>query len=190
MEPTYISIGAALAFAGAALAVLLAALGSVHGAVKIGSASSALLSKEPKFFSRLLILTLLPSSQSIYGLTVAFMVLVRLGVLPGAIFIPITTGAGLSILLLCLPVGIVGGISASWQGNIGVNCVNMFAKQDKLFGNSIILISASEAFVLFCFLISMLGVLFVGLYPYYYFEPSYVPQAAENVRQFMAIAVV
>ncbi|MCL2847889.1 MAG: permease [Firmicutes bacterium] len=158
-----ISLGVALALTGAALAMILAGIGSVHGVCKIGSASSALLAKEPKHFSKLLILMLLPSSQSIYALTVSFMVFVRLGLLPGADFMPINTDAGLAILFLCLPVGVIGGISASLQGSVGVNCVSMYAKQNKLFGNSILVISASEVFALFGFLISMLGVLFLNL---------------------------
>jgi len=181
-----ITLGAALALAGAAVAMLTAAIGSVHGVVKIGAASNALLSKEPKHFAKLLILMLLPSSQSIYALTVAFMVFVRLGILPGADFIPITTSAGLAVFLLCLPVGIIGGISASLQGSVGVTAVSLYNKQNKMFGNCILIISASEVFALFGFLISMLGVLFIGLYPYYYFDPSYVPEVAEGVRCFIA----
>ncbi|MCL2821728.1 MAG: permease [Firmicutes bacterium] len=157
------TIGVALALAGAAIALAVAAFGSSLAVGRMGAASSALLSKEPKYFSRLLILMLLPSSQVIYGLTVAFMIFVQLGVLPGATLVPIDTQSGLGILFLCLPVGIIGGTSAIAQGNAGVAAINLFGKQNKMFGNCILIISASEVFALFGFLISMLGVMFLDL---------------------------
>ena len=157
--------GIALAMLGAALAILLSGVGSTMGVVKISNAANALLSKEPKHFSKLLILMLLPTSQSIYGLTVAFMTFVQVGLLGDGI-IPLSTGTGLAILFLCLPVGIVGMISANLQGSAGVTAVNLYAKQNKMFGNCILIISASEVFALFGFLISILGVMFIIPYPY------------------------
>jgi len=174
------TLGVALALLGAGLAIIISGIGSSIGVTKIGSAANAVLAKEPKLFSRLLILILLPSSQTIYGLTVAFMLLMRVGVMPGAELLAISTNTGLAILMLCLPVAIIGGISAIVQGNVGVTAVGLFAKQNKTFGNCILIISASEVFALFGFLISMLGVLFINMY--YYPVPTtppplYVPSA-------------
>ena len=171
------SLGTALALLGASLAMVMAAVGSSIGVVKISSAATGILSKEPKHFSKLLILMLLPSSQSIYALTVSFMLLSNLGIVGGEFVYAISTASGLSILFLCLPVGIIGMISAIVQGNVGVTAVKLYAKQNKTFGNCIIIISGSEVFALFGFLISMLGVLsftFAG-YTYYY------PQVTESV---------
>jgi len=169
------TLGATLALAGAALAILLAGTGSAIGICRIGSAANGLLSKEPKHFSRLLILMLLPSSQGIYGLTVAFMLFVNLGVIGGDV-LAISTSMGLAFLFLCLPVGIIGGISAMVQGNVGVTAVSLYGKQNKMFGNCIIIISASEVFALFGFLISMLGILFLDLSMFVPYS-EYVPQA-------------
>ncbi|MCL2370020.1 MAG: permease [Firmicutes bacterium] len=168
------TLGIALALAGAAIAIIIAAVGSTIGVGKISSASNGLLSKEPKYFSRLLILMLLPSSQSIYALTVAFMIFVRIGILPGAELQTITTDTGLAILFLCLPVAVIGGVSTIVQGNVGVTAVSMFAKQNKMFGSSILIISASEVFALFGFLISMLGVLFIDLEAVSVQVPQYI----------------
>jgi len=172
------TLGVAFALAGAAAAITFAGIGSATGVSRIGSASNGLLSKEPKYFSRLLILMLLPSSQSIYGLTVAFMIFVRLGVLPGMEMAMISTGTGLAIFFLGLPVGIVGGLSALAQGGTGVTAVNLFAKQNKMFGSCILIISASEVFALFGFLISMLGVLFLDLE----MANTYIPQVAYAIQ--------
>jgi len=157
------SLGTALALLGAALAMVLAAVGSSIGVVKIGVASSGLLTKEPKLFSKLLILMLLPSSQSIYALTVAFMMFVNLGILPGADLVAICTSSGIALLFLCLPVGVIGLVSTIVQGNAGVAAVSLFGKQSKAFGNCILIISGSEVFALFGFLISMLGVMFLDV---------------------------
>jgi len=169
------TLGTALALLGAALAMILAGSGSGIGVAKIGAASNALLSKEPKYFSRLLILMLLPSSQSIYALTVAFMLFVGLGVLPGADLLALSTHSGLALMFLCLPVGVVGLVTTIVQGNVGVTAVGLYAKQNKTFGNCIMIISASEVFALFGFLISMLGVMF--------WDMSGYPAAIDNVPE-------
>jgi len=166
--------GIAFALLGAGLAIIFAGVGSTTGVCRIGSAANAVLSKEPKLFSKLLILILLPSSQSIYALTVAFMIFMRLGILPGQGLMAISANTGLAIMVLCLPVGIIGGMSAALQGGVGVTAVSLFVKQNKAFGNCILIISASEVFALFGFLISMLGVLFINL-PYSYVPEYYVP---------------
>jgi len=176
------TLGTALALAGAALAMILAGVGSGIGVANIGSASNALLSKEPKYFSRLLILMLLPSSQSIYAPTVAFMMFVNLGVLPGAELQGLTTSSGLALLLLCLPVGVIGLVTTIFQGRVGVTAVGLYAKQNKSFGNCIMIISASEVFALFGFLISMLGVMFLDVTLY---EPA-VYATTDGVRAIMS----
>jgi len=178
------TLGTALALAGAAMAIILAATGSTIGVVKISSAANAILAKEPKYFSRLLILMLLPSSQSIYALVVSFMTFVNLGIIGGPVA-ALSTATGLSIFFLCLPVGFVGLISAIMQGNVGVTAVGLFAKRNKLFGSTILIISASEVFALFAFLISMLGILFIDI-------SAYVPvaEAAKSVVNCCCSAVL
>jgi len=177
------TLGVALALAGAAIAMVVAAIGSTAGVVKIGSASNALLAKEPKHFSKLLILMLLPSSQSIYALTVAFMMFVELGILAGTP-IPISTATGMAFLFLCLPVALIGGISAFLQGKVGVTAVNLYNKQNKMFGNCILIISASEVFALFGFLISMLGILFIDLTGYQIPDYNGIYDTVTNVARY------
>jgi len=157
------TIGVVLALLGASIAIITAAIGSAIGVMKIAAAANAVLTKEPRLFSRLLILILLPSSQTIYALTVAFMIFLNIGLIGDTGLLALSTNTGLAILMLCLPVAIIGAVTTITQGNTGVTAVNLFAKQNKTFGNCILIISASEVFALFGFLLSMLGVLFIDL---------------------------
>ncbi|MCL2375029.1 MAG: permease [Firmicutes bacterium] len=155
------TLGVGLAMLGAAIAIILSAVGATIGVSKVSAAANAVLTKEPKHFSKLLILMMLPSSQAIYGLVVAFMIFIQIGILPGSTFVPATTELGAIILLLCLPVAILGIVTTIIQGNVGVTAVNLYTKQNKTFGNCILIMSVTEVFALFGFLISILGVLFI-----------------------------
>jgi len=180
------TLGTALALAGAALAIIIAACGSTVGVVRISKAANALLAKDTKHFSKLLILMLLPSSQTIYALVVAFMMLVSLNVLGGQTY-AISTNSGLALLFLCLPVAIIGGISAAMQGGVGVTSVSLYSKHNKMLGSSILIISLSEVFALFGFLISMLGLLFWDFSAYA--TNSEAAQTAACIFQSMTAAV-
>ena len=173
-----ITLGFALAILGAVLAIGLAGIGSILGISRISAAASGLLSKEPKFFVKVLVFLFLPTSQAIYGFTVAFLILNSLGVLAGTPA-PLTTDAGLAFLLLGLPVGILGGVSATLQGAVGVTAVNLIGKQEKLFVQGIIIISGSELIALFGFLVSLLGVMFLPV------TGATVDPAADALRFFV-----
>jgi|GEM_PF-792110 len=166
------TIGIVFALLGASFAIVAAAIGSSIGVMKIATAANAVLSKEPKLFSKLLILILLPSSQTIYALTVAFMIFLNIGLVGDGGFLALSTNTGLVIFMLCLPVALIGLVSTITQGNTGVTAVSLFAKQSKTFGNCILIISASEVFALFGFLLSMLGILFIDLTGYCYVDGS------------------
>ena len=60
--------GIVLAILGAALAALLAGIGSAKGVGLVGEAASGVVSVDPSKFSKVLILELLPGTQGLYGL--------------------------------------------------------------------------------------------------------------------------
>ena len=64
--------GTNLAILGAALAAILAGMGSAKGVSMVGEATSGLLTEDPSKFGKALILEALPGTQGIYGLIVAF----------------------------------------------------------------------------------------------------------------------
>ena len=78
-----ISMGFAIAIFGAALATILAGMGSAWGVGKAGQAAAGVVSEDPNQFAKVLILQLLPGTQGIYGLLVTFITLSKIGILGG-----------------------------------------------------------------------------------------------------------
>ena len=98
-------LGIFYAILGAALATLLAGAGSAMGVGIAGQAAAGVVTEDPGKFSKVLILQLLPGTQGIYGLLVAFITLSKIGLLNGNLA-SISTGTGLMILAACLPIGV------------------------------------------------------------------------------------
>ena len=78
------TMGTVLALTGAALAVILAGMGSAYGVGIAGQAASGVVSEDPSKFAKVLIIQLLPGTQGIYGLLVGFIALSKIGILNGA----------------------------------------------------------------------------------------------------------
>ena len=149
------------ALLGAVIAVLFACVGSAIGVARTGQASSALMSKDPSKWGDVLIVQLLPSSQGLYGFVVAFIAFIKVGLLGG--LVPMTVSEGITILVLCLPVGLVGMVSAVMQGNVMCSGIQMMGKQDNQKGHVITMAVFVELFAIFAFLISLLGILLMEL---------------------------
>ena len=77
--------GQNLAILGAALAAILAGIGSARGVSIVGEATSGLLTEDPSKFGKALILQALPGTQGIYGLLIGFMIMRAVGLLSGAL---------------------------------------------------------------------------------------------------------
>ena len=103
-------LGQILALAGAACAALVSGIGSAKGVGMAGEASAGVVSENPEVFGKCLVLQLLPGTQGIYGFLIAFIVLLKTNFLGG--MVPLTTTQGLLIFVGCMPVAIVGLISA------------------------------------------------------------------------------
>ena len=69
------SLGIVLALVGAVLAALLGGIGSAIGVGMTGQAAAGVVSENPPLFGKVLILQLLPGTQGIYGLLIAFLTL-------------------------------------------------------------------------------------------------------------------
>ena len=67
------NMGIAFAILGAALAACLAGAGSAIGVGIAGQAAAGVTTEDPAKFSKVLILQLLPGTQGIYGLLIAFL---------------------------------------------------------------------------------------------------------------------
>ena len=87
-----------LAILGAACAVTLAGFGSAKGVGMVGAAASGVISEDSSKFSQTLILQALPATQGVYGLLIGFLIVMKTGLLNGAMA-TISTTAGLQFRL-------------------------------------------------------------------------------------------
>ena len=142
---------------GAVLAVLMAGIGSAIGVGLGGQAAAGIVTEDPKKFSKVLLLQLLPGTQGIYGLLVAFVTLSKLGVMSGQL-IELTASKGLIYLAACLPIAVVGLISAVYQGKTAVASIGIVAKKPDQFVKSLIFPAMVETYAILALLISVLAV--------------------------------
>ena len=106
--------GNTLAILGAAIAAL-AGIGSAMGVGIAGQAASAVVAEDPKKFGKTIILQALPGTQGIYGLIIAFLIMIKIGLLGGEM-IDLTMAQGAYFLAAGLPIGLVGIWSGIAQG--------------------------------------------------------------------------
>ena len=118
--------GQVLALAGAAIAATLGGIGSALGVGVAGQAAAGVVSEDPNKFGQVLLLQALPGTQGIYGLLIAFIVMVKVGLLGGDGMLDLTVAQGASIFAASLPIGIVAvsythltGESSSSRRNVG-----------------------------------------------------------------------
>ncbi len=150
------NLGIVFGLLGAALATFLAGTGSAIGVGKAGVAASGVLAEDPSKFGKVLIFQLLPATQGIYGLLVAFLILSKIGVLGGDPNISATKG--LLYLAASLPIAFAGLFSAIHQGNCSVAGIGTISKKPDQFGKAILLPAMVETYAILALLISMLAV--------------------------------
>ena len=151
-------MGIALALLGAASAALFAGIGSAIGVGRAGQAAAGLVTEDPSQFSRALILQLLPGTQGIYGLLIAFIALSNIGLLGGQVDTGMSVGTGLMYLFACLPMAFVGLVSAMKQSKASVASIGLVAKRPDQFGKSMIFPAMVETYAILALLISILAI--------------------------------
>lgn len=150
-----IDYGIMFAILGAAIAAILAGIGSILGVRTVGQASAGLVSENPDIFGKVLILTALPGSQGIYGFLAAIIIANKIGLLTGTP-IDISAGAGLQILMASLPVGFGGLFSGMYQGRLAAAGVTIVAKKPDAAGKGIILSAIVETYAVLGLLVTIL----------------------------------
>ena len=149
-----LSNGQFLGIMGAALAALLAGIGSAKGTSMAGQAAAGVVSEDPSKFGQLLVLQLLPGTQGLYGFIIGFLMLTKIGILGGDI--P-TSAQGFQLLAASLPVGIVGLISGIYQGKAAVAGVGIVAKKPEELGKAITFAAIVETYAILGLLVSFLA---------------------------------
>lgn len=150
--------GLFIAILGAGLAVLLSGIGSAIGVQMGGRASAGVLSEKPELFGKTIVLQALPGTQGIYGFIVAILVFIDLGFLSGAVT-EIDPILGWQYFGACMPIAIVGLISAIIQARTGVSAIHMTAKQPESSARGITMVALVETYAILALLASILMVL-------------------------------
>lgn len=151
---TNLADGSVLAILGAALAALLAGIGSARGTSIVGQAGAGVVTEDPDKFGQLLILQLLPGTQGLYGFIIAFLILNKT-VMAGA---TVTPAQGFMYVMAALPVGIVGLISGVQQGKAAAAGVGIVAKKPGEVAKGITFAAIVEMYALLGLLASFLAV--------------------------------
>ncbi|MDO4831351.1 MAG: V-type ATP synthase subunit K [Clostridia bacterium] len=151
--------GMFLSILGAAIATIFSGIGSARGVGGAAQAAMGVLAEDSSKFGKMLVLTLLPGTQGLYGFIVSFLILVNCGVLGGAV--P-TFGQGFAYLGASLAIGFGGMFSAFSQGKAAVSGIAISAKDDGNFSKAMVSVTLVEIYALLSFIISLLVVISVA----------------------------
>lgn len=150
--------GIVFALLGVAVAVGLAGAGSAWGVGVAGQAAAGVVTEDPSKFSKVLLLQLLPGTQGIYGLLVGFLTLSKIGILGGGAQMDMSITQGMLYFMACLPIGVVGLISAKFQGQTSAASIGIIAKKPEQFAKAMLFPAMVETYAILALLISILSV--------------------------------
>ena len=148
--------GMLFAILAATLATVLAGIGSAKGVGGAAQTAMGVLSEDSSMFGKMLVLTLLPGTQGLYGFIVGFIIMISCGILGGD---APSLAQGLSYLAASLAIGIGGMISGFAQGKAAVAGISMCAKDEKNFSKAMVSITLVEIYALLAFIVSLLMVI-------------------------------
>ena len=148
------TLGLALAIGGAAMAAL-AGVGRALGVGVAGQAAAGVVAEDPKKFGQTLVLQALPGTQGIYGLLIAFLILVKTGVMGGNP-VDLTTFQGMYLLFTGVPIGVVGIWSGLAQGKAAASGIMLIAKRPDQLAKGIIYAAMVETYAILALLVSFL----------------------------------
>jgi V/A-type H+-transporting ATPase subunit K len=143
-----------LAILGASIAAL-AGIGSAIGVGIAGESAAGVVAEDPNKFGQTLVLQALPGTQGIYGLLVAFIIMLKIGLMSGSL-LPVTTQQGAYILAASLPVGLVGIYSAIAQGKTAAAGIMLVAKRPTEIAKGMIFAAMVETYAVLALLVSFL----------------------------------
>lgn len=150
------NLGLVFALAGAAIASLMGGIGSAIGVGTAGQAAAGVVTEDPSKFSKVLIMQLLPGTQGIYGLLIAFITLSQIGVLGGNA--DVSLAKGLLYFAACLPIAFVGLWSAISQGRAAAAGIMMIANKPEHMSKGMIFAAMVETYAILALLVSILAI--------------------------------
>jgi V/A-type H+/Na+-transporting ATPase subunit K len=138
-----------MAFMGIALMVGLSGCGSAVGCVIGGSATVGALKKKEEAFASYLVLSALPGTQGLYGFGAFF-------ILKDVLKPDITMFQATALLGAGLIMGVVGLVSAIYQGKVCANGIAGIASGSDVFGKTMILAVFPELYAIVAFAVCFL----------------------------------
>ncbi|MCD6369909.1 MAG: V-type ATP synthase subunit K, partial [Thermoplasmata archaeon] len=132
--------------------------------IAAGSGAAAS-SEEPRAFSKSIIFSVLPETQSIYALIVSIIILYSAGLLGGAPHFSSTMAllVGIGAIGAGLSIGFAG-LSGIGQGITAAMGIGAFTRRPESFGKSMMLSVMSETFAIFGLLIAILILRAIGVF--------------------------
>lgn len=154
--------GPILAVFGAALAALMAGIGSARGVGMVGDAAAGLVTEEPEKFGKTLILQVIPGTQGFYGFITALILLQRIGLFTGKIA-PLTLSQGFLFFCAALPSAVVQYKSALAQAKTAVSGIQILAKRPERFFGGVIYAVMVETYAVIALITSILMIVNIAV---------------------------
>lgn len=154
--------GLVIGIMGLALTALVCGIGSGLGLRSTGKASAGVLAEDPSKFSKVIVLSLLPATQGIYGFVIAIL---------GASYLPTVgnltaanvtataaqiTAQGWGVFWACVPMMLGGAISAYLQGKTAASTIIAVGKKGEIVSKSLIFPAMIEFYALLGLVVSIL----------------------------------
>ena len=148
--------GLAIGLLGAALAALLACIGSAKGTGIAGEAGAGLVSEYPSKFGKAMIMQVIPGTQGLYGFVIWFLAQSQIFSAYHAAGDVMTVAQGMQYLGACLPIALGGLLSAIAQGKVAAASINILAKKPDDWSKGMIFCITVEFYAILCLLASFL----------------------------------
>jgi len=138
---------------GCMFATAIAGVASAIGLAIAGSSAVAVTAEKPELFGRLLVLQVLPMTQSVYGLLTAILLMMGAGLLGGGK--TLEPWIGMAAIWIGLIVGLTG-LSAINQGTIASASISSVGRNPEVAARGIIFTVMPETIAIFGLLVAIL----------------------------------
>ncbi len=142
--------GKAIGILGLALCMILCGTGSAFGLFKTAAASAGVLAEDGKKFTKVLVLTLLPATQGIYGFVLAVM---KVGAIPET---GSPAAAGWALFGTAIVLGVTGMVSAIFQGKASAACICSVGKNSEGSGKLLLFPAMIEFYAILALVLAIM----------------------------------
>lgn len=146
--------GNTLAYLGIAIAAI-AGIGSAFGVGIAGQAACGVVAEDPGKFGQALLLQALPGTQGIYGLLIAFLIMVKIGAIGGEP-VELNMMQGAALMMAGIPIGLVGIFSGIAQGKTAASGIMLISKRPEEIAKGMVYTAMVETYAVLALLISFL----------------------------------